>query len=86
MKKLVYTLLGLSMVVSVGVSAATPTNISYYKQGRTFFGTEYKVYRVRCSNGVQRNISGWNGNKKWCVGTSRSCTNNQLQTARKVCR
>ncbi len=86
MKKLVYTLLGLGMAVSIGVSAAVPTHISYYKQGRTFFGTEYKIYKVRCSNGVQRDITGWDNNKKWCIGTNRQCTNNQLQTARNVCR
>lgn len=86
MKKLVYTLFGLGMVVSVGVSAATPTNISYYRQDETFFGTEYKVYKVRCSNGARRDMTSWNDSKKWCVGMSRQCTNNQLQTARNVCR
>jgi hypothetical protein len=86
MKKLAYVLLGLGIAVSVGVNAAVPTNIAYYKQGKTFFGTEYKVYRVRCSNGVRRDITGWEGNRRWCVGMSRQCTHNQLQTARSVCR
>lgn len=86
MKKLVYTLLGLGIVIGVEVSAATPTDISYHKQSKTFLGMEYKVYKVQCSNGIRREMTAWQGNKRWCVGKSRQCTDNQLRTARMICR
>jgi len=52
----------------------------------TLFGTKYKVYTVRCSNGKKGKISSWDDGKKWCVGESKSdCTNKQMDTAEKVC-
>jgi len=55
----------------------------------TLFGTKYKVYTVRCSNGKKGKISSWddgNNGTKWCVGeTQNDCTNGQMTTAKKIC-
>ncbi len=62
------------------------TQIRFYEKGKTLFGQQYKRYMVRCSDGTQAEITGWEGNQ-WCVGRGRSeCTNNQLETANKACK
>jgi len=66
--------------------AATPTDINYCARGTTALGAKYSTYTVRCSDGKKREITSWNRRKKWCVGTSRRCTNDQLSAAKKACR
>ena len=65
--------------------AAKPTDINYCKKGRTAFGKRYSTYTVRCSDGQKREITAWNKRKKWCVGKSKNCSNDQLKAAKKAC-
>jgi len=75
----------LVLVSSPIVYAAQPTDINYCARGKTALGTRYSTYTVRCSDGKKREITSWNKRKKWCVGTSRQCTNDQLKAAKMAC-
>ena len=75
----------LTLILSGQVWAATPTDINYCARGSTALGAKYSTYTVRCSDGKKREITSWNRRKKWCVGTSRRCTNDQLSAAKKAC-
>ncbi len=97
MKKLFLTLLfslGCVGLVGSGMAAGgansgrtcSPTNISYCKQGRTFLGSRYKSYTVRCSDGTRRSITAWDNRKTWCVGMRSQCTNDQLKAAKMACK
>jgi hypothetical protein len=75
----------LALFLSGQAWAATPTDINYCARGATALGAKYSTYTVRCSDGKKREITSWNQRKKWCVGTSRRCTNDQLSAAKKAC-
>lgn len=86
MKKFRCFLIGCGMLfITTQVFAATPTDINYCSKGRTAFGSKYSTYTVRCSDGGKREITAWNNRKKWCVGKSKNCTNDQLKAAKKAC-
>ncbi len=86
MKKLCYVFGCALLLVGGGQAhAATPTDINYCSKGSTAFGTKYSTYTVRCSDGGKREITAWNNRRKWCVGKSRNCTNDQLKAAKKAC-
>lgn len=75
----------LLLVSSTVAQAAQPTDINYCARGKTALGVTYSTYTVRCSDGKKREITSWNKRKKWCVGTSRQCTNDQLKAAKMAC-
>ncbi len=84
--KQLWLALGCSAVLGMGqVYAAQPTDINYCARGATALGVKYSTYTVRCSDGKNREITSWDGRKKWCVGTSRTCTNDQLKAAKMAC-
>lgn len=68
--------------------AANPTKIQFTSNEKTFLGTEYKMYAVRCSDGRKRKISAWQKGRKWCAGNSDSgeCMGNQMQIAKFLCK
>jgi hypothetical protein len=81
-------LLGIGIIAleSVGaLHASQPTDINYCAKGKTALGVAYSTYTVRCSDGKKREITAWNNRKKWCVGTSSNCTEDQLKTAQQAC-
>lgn len=62
------------------------TQIRFYEKGKTLFGQKYKRYAVRCSDGSQAEITGWQDGQ-WCIGRASSqCSNNQMETANAACR
>ncbi|SEH08353.1 hypothetical protein [Candidatus Venteria ishoeyi] len=64
----------------------SPSNINYCSKETTLFGGKtYIKYNVKCKNGRNRIITAWDKRKKWCVGTSKKCSKNQLKTAIKAC-
>ncbi|OUD15476.1 hypothetical protein [Thioflexithrix psekupsensis] len=70
------------LLLTTPVAANHPTNITYKTKGNG----EMEVYSVSCADGSKRTISAWNGRKNWCIGTTtRHCTNDQLETAKKAC-
>lgn len=85
MKKLARVLMISGLGITGVVIAATPTDINYCSKGTTAWGTKYSTYTVRCSDGGKREITAWDNRKKWCVGTSNDCTNDQLKAAKKAC-
>lgn len=85
MKKLSFLLGCCALLAGAQVSAATPTDINYCSKGTTAFGTKYSTYTVRCSDGGKREITAWDDRKKWCVGKTDDCTNDQLKAAKKAC-
>jgi hypothetical protein len=85
MKKFSYVLGSLLMVWGMQAFANQPTDINYSSKGSTALGTEYSTYTVRCSDGSKREITSWDKRKKWCVGTSNNCTDDQLKTAKEAC-
>ncbi|MEN9847894.1 MAG: hypothetical protein RL368_634 [Pseudomonadota bacterium] len=85
MRKISYVLGSMLMVWGGSAIASQPTDINYSSKGSTALGTEYSTYTVRCSDGAKREITAWDKRKKWCVGTSNHCTNDQLKTAKDAC-
>lgn len=85
MKKFSYVMGGCALLTSALAFAATPTDINYCSKGTTAFGTQYSTYTVRCSDSSKREITAWDNRKKWCVGKSNDCTNDQLKAAKKAC-
>jgi len=85
MKRLIYAIVTASAMISVSVLASQPTDINYSSKGTTALGIEYSTYTVKCSDGSKRKITSWDKRKKWCIGTSRKCTNDQLRTAKQAC-
>lgn len=71
------------------VHAARPTDINYLTKKVTTFGTEYREYAVRCSDGNRQLITAWgkrsSKSAKWCVGTSKNCAKTQLNAAKLAC-
>ncbi len=85
MKKLWFALSCSAVLCFSPVQASQPTDINYCARGTTALGVKYSTYTVRCSDGKNREITSWNRRKKWCVGTSRRCTNDQLKAAKMAC-
>jgi len=83
-----YALITLMLcVVSVASYAASPQDIRFAGKGNSLLGGSYHIYNVRCSDGSKRVISAWNKRKKWCIGKKKKgCTNDQLTTAKRVCK
>lgn len=65
--------------------AAEPKNITYKSKGKSLLSGEYYEYQVHCKDGKTRTITAWDQKKKWCVGDSNKCTNDQLKTAKMAC-
>ena len=82
------TLLATVFALSCTASfAAVPKNIKYASKGTALMGGKYYIYTVYCSDGKKRKISAWDKRKKWCTGTGKkNCSNDQLKTAKKVCK
>jgi hypothetical protein len=79
--------LGFSTLAIASAKSSKAVNISYCKRAKTFLGTKYSTYDVRCSDGLHYTISTWNERKEWCQGNERNdCVNSQLKAANKACR
>lgn len=74
--------------VSAGSFAAKPTSIVFDSNHETADGTPYATYMVKCSNGKKKELTAWDGRKKWCVGDSSSeeCEKKQISAAKKACK
>lgn len=87
MKKLFCMIACCAVLLVPGRSyASQPTDINYCARGKTALGVRYSTYTVRCSDGKKREITAWNKRKKWCVGKSSKCTNDQLKAAKLACK
>ena len=73
-------------LMAIDAFAARPTEINYVKRSVTTFGTEYREYAVRCSDGKVKVITAWDRRRKWCVGTGSKCGRSQLAAAKMACR
>jgi len=84
--KLIFIAIGL-YTCSLSSFAASPQDIRFAGKGNSLLGGAYHIYKVRCSDGSKRVISAWNNRKKWCAGKKKNkCTNDQLATAKRVCK
>lgn len=68
--------------------AAKPTSIVFDSNQETDDGTPYATYMVKCSNGKKKELTAWDGRKKWCVGdaTSETCEKKQIKAAKAACK
>lgn len=80
--------IGLALMLCHSVSfAANPVKIAFLSKESTFFGDEYYVYRVACSDGSEAKISGWDKKRTWCPGVRKTaCQKSRLKAATVVCR
>ena len=92
MHKIIFSVLCCTMLLLSAESAwakrdrCSPSNINYCSKEKTLFGGKtYIKYNVKCKNGRNRTITAWDNRKKWCVGTSKKCSKNQLKTAIRAC-
>ncbi|WP_101757531.1 hypothetical protein [Oceanicoccus sp. KOV_DT_Chl] len=77
-----------ALTVSAGAFAAKPTSIKYIEDIVVSNDLIYSHYVVKCSNGVDADISAWDNRKKWCVGKGGQddCSKKQIKTAKAVCK
>ncbi len=82
----------ISILFSVGMMtftletlASRPTDINYVAKKVTTFGSEYREYAVRCSDGNAKTITAWEQRTKWCIGLTNQCLANQLEAATTAC-
>lgn len=75
-------------IFSASSFAAKPTSIVFDSNNETAEGTAYSTYRVKCSNGKQKELTAWDNRKKWCVGdaTSEECEKKQIKAAKNACK
>lgn len=75
-------------VFSASSFAAKPTSIVFDANNETADGTPFATYMVKCSNGKKKELTAWDGRKKWCVGdaTSEDCEKKQISAAKKACK
>ena len=68
--------------------AAKPTSIVFDANHETTDSTPYATYFVKCSNGKKKELTAWDGRKKWCVGdaSSESCEKKQINAAKAACK
>ena len=68
--------------------AAKPTSIVFDSNHENADGTPYSTYMVKCSNGKKKELTAWDGRKKWCVGdaTSETCEKKQIKAAKAACK
>ncbi|AQA17980.1 hypothetical protein BST95_06740 [Halioglobus japonicus] len=68
--------------------AAKPTSIVFDANNETADGTTFASYYVKCSNGKKKELTAWDGRKKWCVGdaASETCEKKQIKAAKKACK
>jgi hypothetical protein len=85
--KIVCAALSSAVILAAGYAwAAEPKDITFKGKGSKLMGGEYMEYTVHCSDGKSRTITAWDKRKKWCVGTSDECTNDQLKAAKMACK
>ena len=75
-------------VFSASSFAAKPTSLVFDSNHETDDGTPYATYMVKCSNGKKKELTAWDGRKKWCVGdaTSETCEKKQIKAAKAACK
>ena len=68
--------------------AAKPTSIVFDANHESADGTPYATYFVKCSNGKKKELTAWDGRKKWCTGdaASETCEKKQINAAKKACK
>jgi hypothetical protein len=87
MKSLAYPILAAFLAFSIGAHAAKPSQIIYITKTKTFMGTQYKIYQVRCSDGSKGEISHWEQERPWCIGNkTKKCYISQIKAAEDVCK
>lgn len=86
LKKAILTTAALTL--SAGAFAAKPTSIKYLEDVVVANDLIYSHYVVKCSNGVDADISAWDNRKKWCIGKGGQdeCSKKQIKTAKAVCK
>lgn len=88
MKFPLYGVIGVVLLASVGVVAATPTEIVLAStEEYTPTGSRYYLYQVTCSDKNLRTISLWDEKTRWCVGNQHiRCFSTRLEAAQQVCK
>ena len=73
---------------SAGSLAAKPTSIVFQANQETTEGTAFASYMVKCSNGKKKEVTAWDGRRKWCVGgvDSENCSKKQISAAKDACK
>ena len=73
---------------SAGSLAAKPTSIVFQANQETTEGTAFASYVVKCSNGKEKEVTAWDGRRKWCVGDvdSSDCSRKQISAAKDACK
>ncbi len=81
-------LLAAALTVMAGTAfAAKPTSIVYVQEVPV--GEEiYAQFKVKCSDGTEKEVSAWDNRKLWCqgVGAKEDCDKKQIAAAKKACK
>ena len=81
-------LLAAAMTLVAGAAfAGKPTSIVYIQEVPV--GDEiYAQFKVKCSDGVEKEVSAWDNRKLWCqgVGLKDNCDKKQISAAKKACK
>lgn len=75
-------------LVAGAALAAKPTSIVYVNDVPAAGGESYSLFKVKCSDGTDKNVSAWDNRKLWCQGEGLKddCDKKQIGAAKKACR
>lgn len=88
MKLIKVTVFAALAALSAASFAAKPTSIVFDSDHETPDGGGYTTYKVKCSDGTEKELTAWSSPKKWCVGdaSSEDCERKQIKAAQKACK
>jgi hypothetical protein len=71
-----------------GALAAKPTSIIYVKEVPLANDEIYAQFKVKCSDGSEKEVSAWDNRKLWCqgVGEKSDCDKKQISAAKTACK
>lgn len=81
--------LGVALALVAGVAmAAKPTSITYVKEVPLSNDEIYAHFKVKCSDGTEKDVSAWDNRKLWCqgVGEKKECDKKQIASAKRACK
>lgn len=80
--------LGAALALMAGAAmAAKPTSITYVKEVPQN-GEVYAHFKVKCSDGSEKDVSAWDNRKLWCqgLGGKDECDKKQIASAKRACK
>lgn len=81
-------LLAAALTVMAGAAfAGKPTSIVYVQE-IPLDDEIYAQFKVKCSDGEEKDVSAWDNRKLWCqgIGLKTECDKKQIMAAKKACK